>query len=187
MQILALDIAGIPRQWVNFNTAITYHAKDMVAWSLGDTIAKYHGGVRNDGTRSYLETPSIIAVKGSNADPYIFGRVALNNDTLFGRDRYMCAYCGEVYNGSKAKHHLSRDHIMPKSKGGVDDWMNVVTACKSCNAKKDNKTLQQARMELLYVPYIPNHFESLIIQNRNILSDQMEYLLSGVPKHSRLN
>ena len=187
MQILALDIAGIPRQWVSFENAIKYHATDSVAWSLGDTVARYHGGIRKDGTQSVLETPSIIAVKGNNADPYIFGRVALNNQTLFGRDRYMCAYCGEVYPGQKAKHHLSRDHIIPRSKGGKDDWMNVVTACKSCNAKKDNKLLKHSRMELLYVPYAPNHFESLIIQNRNILSDQMEYLLSGVPKHSRLS
>jgi len=41
-------------------------------------------------------------------------------------------------------------------------------------------------MELLYIPYVPNHFENLILQNRNILGCQMEYLLSGVPKHSRI-
>jgi 5-methylcytosine-specific restriction endonuclease McrA len=65
--------------------------------------------------------------------------------------------------------------------------MNVVTACKGCNARKDNKTLREAKMELLYVPYAPNHYENLLLQNRSILKDQMEYLLSGVPKHSRLN
>ncbi len=64
--------------------------------------------------------------------------------------------------------------------------MNVVTACVLCNNKKDSKTLKEAKMELLYVPYEPNHFESMILQNRNILADQMEYLLSGVPKHSRI-
>jgi hypothetical protein len=41
-------------------------------------------------------------------------------------------------------------------------------------------------MELKYVPYAPNHYESLILQNRNILADQMDYLISGVPKHSRI-
>jgi hypothetical protein len=41
-------------------------------------------------------------------------------------------------------------------------------------------------MELLYVPYVPSYFEAMILQNRNILADQMEYLLSGVPKHSRI-
>jgi len=187
MQVLALDVAGIPREWVDFNTAIVYQAKNNVAWGLGETIARYNGGYKKDGSRSYLETPSIIAVKGSGVKPYVFGHVALNNSTLFGRDRYTCAYCGTVHSPSKAKTTLSRDHIIPRSKGGPDTWMNVVTACKSCNAKKDSKLLGQTNMQLLYVPYVPNHFENLILQNRNILADQMEYLMSGVPKHSRLN
>lgn len=62
----------------------------------------------------------------------------------------------------------------------------MVTVCKDCNSKKGHKTLKEARMELLYVPYVPNHFENMILQNRNILADQMEYLLSGVPKRSRI-
>jgi 5-methylcytosine-specific restriction endonuclease McrA len=64
--------------------------------------------------------------------------------------------------------------------------MNVVTACKPCNGDKDSKTLKESGMELLYVPYVPNHFENMILQNRNILADQMEYLMSGIPKHSRI-
>lgn len=183
MSVLALDIGGIPRQWISHENAITYHAKDMVAWSLGEVVAKFRGGIQNDGRLSYIETPSIIAIKGHGFDPAKHGKVALSNKTLFGRDRHVCAYCGGHFPNY---HHLSRDHIVPKSKGGVNTWMNVVTACTSCNNKKDNKTLKEARMELLYVPYEPNHFESMILQNRNILADQMEYLISGVPKHSRI-
>ena len=184
MEVLALDFAGIPRQWVSFNTAIVYHAKQQVVWSLGDTIAKYRGGTQKDGKQSIIETPSIIAISGTGFNPSIYGKVTLNNRTLFGRDRHMCAYCGAVHSSAKS---LSRDHIMPKSRGGIDDWMNVVTACRGCNTRKDNKTLKEAKMELLYVPYSPNHYENLLLQNRSILKDQMEYLLSGVPKHSRLN
>jgi 5-methylcytosine-specific restriction endonuclease McrA len=183
MAVLALDISGIPRQWISFDDAIVYHAKELVAWSLGDVVARYRGGIQNDGTESYLETPSIIAIRGHGFDPARHNRVSLTNRTLFGRDRHVCAYCGGHFPNY---HHLSRDHILPKSRGGTDVWMNVVTACKECNGKKGSKTLKEARMELLYVPYVPNHFENLILQNRNILADQMEYLLSGVPKHSRI-
>ena len=183
MAVLALDISGTPRQWISTDDAITYHAKKAVAWTLGNIVAKYRGGLQNDGTESYLETPSIIAIKGHGFNPARHGRVALTNRTLFGRDRHICAYCGGHFpNGN----HLSRDHILPKSKGGIDDWMNVVTACKKCNTHKGNKTLKEAKLELIYVPYAPNHFENLILQNRNILADQMDYLLSGVPKHSRI-
>jgi hypothetical protein len=64
--------------------------------------------------------------------------------------------------------------------------MNVVTSCKICNSKKGSKTLKDSKMELLYLPYVPTHYENMILKNRNILEDQMEYLMSGVPKNSRV-
>jgi len=183
MAVLALDIGGTPRQWISHDDAIVYHAKSAVAWTLGSVVAKYHGGIQNSGIQSYLETPSIIAIKGHGLNPARQGRVTLTNKTLFGRDRHICAYCGNHFPNTG---QLSRDHIVPRSKGGVDDWMNVVSACKRCNTHKGSKSLKEAKLELIYVPYVPNHFENLILQNRNILADQMEYLLAGVPKHSRV-
>ena len=183
MAILALDITGTPRQWISNDDAIAYHASNSVAWSLGDIVARYRGGLQNDGTMSYLESPSIIAIKGHSFNPHKHSIVALTNRTLFGRDRNVCAYCGKHF----ANHnHLSRDHIIAKSKGGENSWMNCVTACKECNSHKSDRTLKQAGMELLYAPYIPSHYENMILQHRTILADQMEYLLSGVPKHSRI-
>ena len=181
MNVLALDASGLPRAWVNLEDAICYHAKDQVVWSLGETVAQFRGGYRNDGTQSVLETTSIIAVRGSVSLEKI-GKVVLTNRTLFGRDRHMCAYCGDVHGNAS----LSRDHIHPVSKAGANTWMNVVTCCLKCNAKKGNKTLDKAGMELLYIPYEPNHYERMILENRNILADQMEYLLAGVPKNSRV-
>jgi 5-methylcytosine-specific restriction endonuclease McrA len=183
MSILALDISGTPRQWISTDTAITYHATKSVAWSMGEIVAKYRGGIQNDGTISYIETPSIIAIKGNGFNPHKHSVVALSNQTLFGRDRYICAYCGGYFPNY---HDLSRDHIIPKSRGGENTWMNVVTSCKICNSKKGSKTLKDSKMELLYLPYVPTHYENMILKNRNILEDQMEYLMSGVPKNSRV-
>ena len=53
----------------------------------------------------------------------------LSRRMLFARDRHVCAYCGERF----ADTVLSIDHIRPVSRGGVDSWMNWVTACLSCN------------------------------------------------------
>lgn len=183
MAVLALDVSGTPRQWINYDEAIAYHATNSVAWSMGEIVARYHGGIQQNGKMSYLETPSIIAIKGPGFNPHKHAKVALSNRTLFGRDRNICAYCGGHFPNY---HSLSRDHIMPRSRGGDNSWQNCITACKDCNSKKGNKTLKEARMELLYVPYEPNHFENILLQNRTILGDQMEYLLAGVPKHSRL-
>ena len=62
-----------------------------------------------------------------------------------------------------------------------------MTACRSCNTRKGNRAPEQANMPLLYVPYVPNRHEHFILRNRRILADQMEYLLAGVPRSSRLH
>jgi 5-methylcytosine-specific restriction endonuclease McrA len=48
--------------------------------------------------------------------------------------------------------------------------MNVVTACRHCNQKKSGRTPEEAKMELLYAPYVPNKAEYLILSNRSILA-----------------
>lgn len=182
MNILVLDLGGLPRKWVSFEDAITYHAKKRVVWALGDTVAKFHGGIQKDGTKSYLESKSIIAVKGKGYELNTLGRVVLSNKALFARDHNMCGYCGNVLPPIK----LSRDHVKPLSKEGEDTWNNCVTACIKCNTQKGDTLLEHSGLQLLFVPYEPNHYENLILQNRSILADQMEYLLGGVPKNSRL-
>jgi 5-methylcytosine-specific restriction endonuclease McrA len=183
--ILALDMAGLPNRWLVVEQAITYYARDMVAWSLGRTVCTYHGGVsRVTGERSALSTKSIIAIRGASEfvrehqmEPH------LTNAALYRRDRHVCGYCG----GQFREYQLSRDHIIPLHQGGKDRWMNVVTACRSCNTVKGGRTPEAARMPLLFAPYVPNRHEHLVLQNRRILQDQMEYLMVRVPRHSRLH
>lgn len=183
MAILALDITGIPRQWISTETAITYWAKKQVAWYLGPVVARYRGGYQSNHHRSCLETTAIVAIRGHGFNPQKHCKVNISNRVLFGRDRYICAYCGGHFPNFR---DLSRDHVVPRSRGGATSYQNLVTSCKTCNTKKSHRLLQEANMELLYVPYTPNHHEALILQNRVILADQMDYLISGLPKHSRV-
>jgi 5-methylcytosine-specific restriction endonuclease McrA len=180
--VLAVDMAGVPSRWLVVEEAITYQARHMVAWSLGDEIAKFRGGYsRKTGERSEISTQSIIAIKGA-IDKSQNEHPCLTNSALFSRDRRVCAYCGDRYR----ERELSRDHIKPVHAGGADRWMNVVTACRPCNIRKGGRTPEQANMPLIYTPYVPNRYEHLILQNRRILQDQMEYLMAKVPQHSRL-
>ena len=181
MQVLALDIAGHPRAWLGMNEAITHHAKGQVAWSLGDSVFRARGGYQKDGKQSIIETTSIISIRSDKYKP-TDRYVPLTNKTLFGRDRYTCGYCGMAFTENK----LSRDHIQPKSKSGLDVWTNVITACRWCNCKKDDMTPEQADMPLLFLPYVPSHSERLILENRNILYDQMDFLCATLPRNSRV-
>lgn len=183
-KILKLSAGGEPLDWIEYQEYAYYASQNKILYGLGKFQYTLHGGTNaKSGLQSVIEMDSIIAIKNDHS-PFKHKKSktpALTNSTLFARDKNLCAYCGHVFNGKK---QLTRDHIQPVSKGGKDTWVNCVTACYPCNNWKDNKTLDEAELKLLYVPYAPSFHEHLILQNRNILQDQMEYLLSGVSEDS---
>lgn len=185
-RILTLDSQGQPNEWVSHQDAIVYHAKGLVAWQLGEGEGdvQFRGGNnRITGTMSQITTAPIIAVKGeASASKRANKAPSLTNTALFRRDGHLCAYCGKMFSDLR----LTRDHVVPTSRGGIDRWANVVTACERCNHLKDDMLLQECGMELLYVPYAPNRAEALILENRNVLACQMSYLKSFLPEHSRV-
>ncbi|TFH10167.1 MAG: HNH endonuclease [Candidatus Thorarchaeota archaeon] len=180
--ILHIDVAGNPCRWINYEQAAFYYAKDLVAWSFGAEGMRIHGGINRQGLRSFLDLNTIIAVRGELGDKAMHRTPSLTNRALFRRDQHVCAYCGNEFGAAK----LSRDHVTPRGKGGRDTWKNVVTACGSCNKHKDCRTPEEASMKLLYIPYAPNRSEYLILMNRTILADQMEFLKARVTKDSRI-
>ncbi|WP_158881780.1 HNH endonuclease [Rhodanobacter sp. L36] len=180
-RVLSLDAAGRILDWISWQDAVCLYVRDAVAWTLGDPCLTVHGGINRAGSQSLMHLHPIIASTGHCRDHAIDPAPALTNTALFARDRHICLYCGNHY----SRGELTRDHVMPVSKGGHDEWENVVSACLACNLKKSNRTPQQAHMPLLAVPYRPSWVEHLILSNRNILADQMEFLVSHLPRQRR--
>ena len=100
---------------------------------------------------------------------------------LFRRDQNLCLYCGNIFSESE----LTRDHVLARSRGGHDIWMNVATACRKCNQRKGQRSPEEASMPLLAVPFVPNQMEYMVLANRNILTNQMDFLKSGFSKHMK--
>lgn len=186
--ILQLDLAANPVEWISYQDTAILYAKNRIGWEAAPTEVTLHGGTsRMTGEQTTMLINTIIAVRpesGRLSEKQIKNamRVPLTNKVLFRRDHHMCAYCGHEYSDGQ----LSRDHVIPQSQKGPNRWTNVVTACRGCNKYKDNRTPEEAGMELLYVPYKPNRAEYLILKNRKILADQMEFLLARVTPNSRL-
>lgn len=168
-KILKLNKAGAPQAWIGYEQAAVATAKGLVLWTIGERASVLHGGYRIDGVRSYMEIPSIIAVDGRVRDKSV---PHICNALLFSRDNYRCLYCGKQFK----RGDLSRDHVMPRSRGGPDSWVNCVTACKRCNHFKRDRTPEEAKMKLLAVPFAPNLYEWFFLSNRRVLVDQMNYL-----------
>ena len=63
------------------------------------------------------------------------------------RDGRRCAYCGGPAS--------TIDHVLPRSRGGGNEWTNTVAACGRCNNRKGDRTPAEARMPLLVTPHAP--------------------------------
>ena len=85
-------------------------------------------------------------------------KLKINRHRLYKRDGHECTYCG-------SKRNLTIDHIIPKSKGGQNTWMNLVTCCSSCNRLKGDRTPDEAGMKLLIKPFEPSIFSNVINPN----------------------
>jgi 5-methylcytosine-specific restriction endonuclease McrA len=184
VEVLQLDVSGRPQAWISAREAACIYATDGIAWTLGRTFFVLRGGIqRRTGLQSRIEVHPIIAVRGAVPSRAWRQTPALSNPKLFVRDRYVCAYCGGHFHADE----LTREHITPTSRGGRDTWMNCITACRPCNGRKGSRLPEEARMSLLYLPYVPSLHEDMILRGRRILVDQMEFLLASVPRHSRLH
>ena len=182
-RVLSLDANGRILDWISWQDAVCLYARDAVAWTIGDPCLTIHGGHnRFSEAQSQIELHPIVAGKGRARPGLMEPAPALTNAALFARDRNLCIYCGQHYQ----RHALTRDHVLPLSKGGRDIWVNVVSACVPCNVRKGSRTPQQASMPLLAVPYRPSWVEHLILSNRNILADQMQFLVSHLPRKRRV-
>ncbi len=182
-RVLSLDSSGRILDWISWQSAVCLYVRDAVSWTLGQPCLTVHGGQnRHSGRQSLIHLHPIIASRSRARPPLIDPAPALNNQALFARDRHLCMYCGQQYTRSE----LTRDHVMPLSRGGQDIWENVVAACLPCNVRKSNRTPQQAGMPLLAVPFRPSWVEHLILSNRHILADQMDFLMGHLPRKKRL-
>ena len=86
----------------------------------------------------------------------------LTNEHLFLRDGHRCAYCGRHRRELRARERLTRDHLLPRSRGGADEWLNVVTACSSCNHRKDDRLAGEIGRTPRFAPRIPTRRELVL-------------------------
>lgn len=77
--------------------------------------------------------------------------VAFSKDTVWLRDGGCCQYCGRDLSRREATY----DHVVPRSRGGLVTWTNIVVACRNCNQRKGNRTPAEAHMHLVKAPTRP--------------------------------
>lgn len=78
-------------------------------------------------------------------------RVRFSRLNVYARDGSTCQYCGR----RMSRTELNLDHVVPRSRGGVTSWENVVCSCVPCNLRKGGRTPEEAGMRLLRTPARP--------------------------------
>ena len=99
-----------------------------------------------------MKLPSVIALK-----QYVplSRRPAFTRFNVFLRDRFACQYCGD----SPGTAELTFDHVIPRSRGGLTSWDNVVAACSSCNLVKGNRLPRDCGMVPATSPVEPSNHQ----------------------------
>jgi 5-methylcytosine-specific restriction endonuclease McrA len=100
-------------------------------------------------SRFALRVPEVVTL--TRYDRLPTNQVTFSRRNIFKRDRFCCQYCG-VQPGST---ELTIDHVIPRAQGGTSSWTNCVLACIRCNARKADRTPQQAGMPLRTTPVRP--------------------------------
>jgi 5-methylcytosine-specific restriction endonuclease McrA len=124
--------------------------------------------------RLELPRPVIIRLVRFVHVPRRFRR-QVTNTFLFARDDYRCQFCHRTQAELRYRECLTRDHLVPLSRGGNNDWTNVVTACSGCNTRKGNRLPSECGMHPLHPPVEP-HFVHLAWSVRKLTAVQQKYI-----------
>ena len=138
-RVLLLNQTYEPLGTVSVARAVIMTIKETV------TVEEFDGKRVLRSARTNFPVPSVIRRRS-----YINVRQrreasGMKRTRIYMRDKFRCQYCGVKNTADE----LTLDHILPRSRGGDNSSMNVVTACVSCNNRKGNRTPSEARMPLL--------------------------------------
>ena len=133
----------------------------------------HSNGVIFRSERIEIPAPSVVRLRYFVHVPYR-ASVALTRRAVFARDGYVCQYCGLAAENV--------DHVVPKSKGGLHTWDNVVAACRACNARKEDRMLHEINMRLRRVPTTPHARAWVLAATGSRRPDWEQWL--GQPAHA---
>ncbi len=124
--------------------------------------------------RLTLSKPAVIRLVRFVHVPRRFRR-QVTNTFLFARDDYRCQFCHRHQFELRPRECLTRDHLIPVSRGGLNEWNNVVTACSACNTRKGNHLPDECGMHPMHPPTEP-HFVHLAWAVRRLTATQQKYI-----------
>jgi len=150
---LVLDQGYQPHRVVNWQKAVSLLFQDKVELveTYDELLMTPEQAIkaRENGWTFAIKMPAVVRLlsRVRRKKAVRFSRI-----NVLTRDNWSCQYCGVKLPSRK----LNYDHVVPRSRGGRTVWENIVSCCYPCNAKKDNRTPDEAGMHLRKQPYKPH-------------------------------
>ena len=166
--VLILNRSYVAIQVVDWKKAITllvsdkadvideeYRKYSFLDWKELSAMMKESpsGFVRSPSCK--IAIPEVIILKAFDRLPS--SDVKFTRRNIYKHYDNVCCYCGKKFDTKG----LNLDHIMPKSRNGKTDWMNIVLSCIPCNTDKANRTPLEAGLHMHYQPTKPTWRHSL--------------------------
>ena len=121
--------------------------------------------------RGAIRVPTVIVAVNFAKVPK--KRPKLCAKSIRERDGNRCQYTGRLLRPDEG----SLDHILPRSRGGKDQWENLVWADKDVNARKGNRLPEEAGLRLLTIPRAPKELPvTALIRNAEGVPDWRIFL-----------
>jgi 5-methylcytosine-specific restriction endonuclease McrA len=148
ISVLKLDSSFNPIEVIDWRSAF------ILTWLNKAYVAEYTEKWIHSATQKFQVPEVIVLFKYIDKK---FFTVPCTSKNVMIRDNHRCQYCG----AAAGEKDLNVDHIVPRCKGGMTEWSNVVASCVGCNQKKGNLLLCETNLKLLKKPSKPT-YRSLI-------------------------
>ena len=121
--------------------------------------------------RGAIRVPTVIVAVNFAKVPK--KRPKLCAKTIRERDGNRCQYTGKLLKPEEG----SLDHVLPRSRGGKDEWENLVWSSKDVNSRKGNRLPHEAGLKLLSVPRAPKELPvTALIRNAHGVAEWKLFL-----------
>lgn len=125
---------------------VTAVRRALVLLLKGVAQAEEHNHAEVHSASASMRVPSVIRLLTYRRIPQ--QTRALSRKNILLRDRNTCQFCGRTLPASE----LTLDHVIPRSRGGLSTWENLVTCCYRCNNRKGNHTPEEVGLRLVRRP-----------------------------------